>query len=85
MVSKEIVDAYVKQVASRALQRALKLKARNIMASQVIKPSENVWVKYAFPKESEQGEWIPAKATATSAHYFEVKDHYMEWKARVTQ
>lgn len=73
MVSKEILDAHVKPIASRALKKALQSKPCNFQNSKILKPGDVDRFWFASTKGNEQNEWIPAKVTATYTHCLDVK------------
>lgn len=72
-VPTELLDAHVEQVATRAIQRAMRSRSCTFAPQKAYKPGKALWVWYATTKGNERDEWIKAQVVRTHQHYLEAK------------
>lgn len=68
IVPKEIFDAHIQLTTDRALLKATKAYASQLLTQKRLPPGTPVWVFYKTSKQNERTSWI-------SATVFEAKDH----------
>lgn len=72
-VPPDLLHAHTEQVATRALQRAMRSRSSTFAPQQAYKPGDVIWVWYATTKGNERDEWVKAEVVHTHPHYMEAK------------
>ena len=70
VVSQELLEEHMEQMATRALQQVLKSHDPHAPRANMFSPGDIFWVWYAITK-NEPNEWVKARVVKPHTHYLE--------------